>query len=252
MVRTAVVVLALASCTAAAPAPAPSLAGQAWEILTIDGQPFEAALGEEPTPGRLTFAGYSYSAYAGCNAMGGLYAQRGNRLLTYPGPQTAMACFGRRGEQEGLVDLILRAGPRIAGTETRVTLSHNGRTLQLERTARRGPLIDPPAPWQGGALAGKRFSMHTIDGDSLNRRPAPELAFGHGTVAVRNLCGKSFTAAYKQDGGTVTFNGPNAGCLGGLFAKRSLSVVQGPNGELLLAGDDHWLAGDNLRRDRPK
>jgi hypothetical protein len=32
----------------------------------------------------------------------------------------------------------------------------------------------------------------------------------------------------------------------------TLTTASGPNGELLLAGEGHWLAGDNLRRDRPK
>jgi heat shock protein HslJ len=69
------------------------LAGSAWRIATIDGTPVVGRRGDdgEDTTPRFAFGWRSYGGNAGCNALGGLYAQVGDRLYTMPGPQTAMA-----------------------------------------------------------------------------------------------------------------------------------------------------------------
>lgn len=249
MARILIAALALVGSTAAAPVPAPAapaLAGSYWEIETLDGKPLEpGSEGERPA---LAFADRSYSAYAGCNAMGGLYAQRARRLYTLVGPQTQMGCEGARGRQERLVSLIVQQAPTIAGNAERITLRSGVRSLGLRRKAAPRPLTDAPEAWQGTALAGKTFEMPWIDGDPLNRTPFPRLSFAARTATVAGLCGKTQTIRYRQGRGTVTFENGPAACLGG----QTLATVSGPNGELLLAGDDRWLGGNNVRRNRPK
>lgn len=257
MDRTVIAALALAlfGCGAAAPAPSPAaqaqgLAGSHWLIEAIDGkQPEPGHDGAKPA---LTFAGRSYAAYAGCNAMGGLYARRDERLYTLVGPSTAMACGGARGRQEEIVGRVLQQAPWIAGKGDRVTLRSGSHALTLRRASPPHPIVDVPEAWQGAGLAGQSFDMSWIDGDSLNRRPAPRLSFADRRLRIENLCGATVYASYRAQRGEVTVEGAPRDCLNGFFAGRTLSAVSGPNGELLLAGGGHWLGGDNIRRDRPK
>ena len=255
MKRTLIAALALAGCTAAAPAPAPTaapaLAGSWWAIESIDGRALEAA----PEDGRpyLALVKRSYSIYAGCNGMGGLYAYRGGRMYTLPGPQTAMACGGRRGEQEAVVNAVMYASPAVAGSGERLTLKAKGRTIALRRVEPPRQFDEVPEAWQGATLAGQAFELSRVDGDPLNRTPFPRLTFAAKTATLSHLCGRPQVLRYRQtSGGEVFLDGGPQSCLGGMFAGKTLSMVSGPNGELLLAGDGHWLGGDNIRRDRPK
>lgn len=184
--------------------------------------------------------------------MGGLYAQRGARIYTLPGPQTAMGCNSALGRQENIVDLILRQGPSMTGSGDRLTLRSGVRTLGLRRAPLSRPPEDSPEAWQGTTLAGQTFEMIWIDGDPLDRRPAPRFEFADRTVRITDLCGTTQSLRYTQAKASVTFEGGPANCLGGALAGETLTTVSGPNGELLLAGDGHWLGGDNVRRDRPK
>lgn len=252
MNRIALAAIALAGCTAAAPAPsrvAPTLASSTWAIESIDGKAVEAGA-EGDRPG-LSFAARGYSAYAGCNAMGGLYAQRGTRLYTLTGVQTAMGCGGARGQQERIVALVLQQAPAISGNANRVTLRSGSRSLGLRRVAPSRPYADDPEAWQGSALAGQAFEMTWVDGNSLSRRPAPRLDFAARTVTISHLCGNRQTVRYRQSKGGLVLEGGTDSCMAKLGG-RALTTVSGPNGELLLAGNGHWLGGHNTRRDRPK
>lgn len=253
------VLAALTGCVAAAPTPdqsqnAPVLAGNGYRVAAVDGrtpQFVEEDVGKPRTP-RFQFGARSYGGTSGCNFMGGLQVQRGARLYTYPGAQTQMACGGALGAQEAAVDVLFRAAPTIRRDGEAVILSGAGRTLRLVREPDQLPVQDAPEAWQGTRLAGQRFEMHQIDGDSLNRRPAPLLAFAARSATLTHVCPKPVSGSYVQGPGTlrITLKAPCPG------AQRqfagTLSTVSGPNGELLLAGQGHWLAGDNLRRDRPK
>lgn len=256
MIRTLFASLALFGCTAAAPssvAPAdvPALAGSWWEIESIDGRPLETAPegGDKPY---LALVQRSYNAYAGCNWIGGLYAQRGDRVYTVPGPQTAMGCSGQRAAQEAAVNAVMFASPVVSGSGDRLELKAVGRTIALHRAQAPRLLEEVPEAWQGTRLARQSFDLSRIDGDPLNRTPFPRIDFAATTATLRGLDGAVTTLGYRQDGNTVTFSGGKRDRLGDFFDGATLDIVSGPNGEILLAGDGHWLAGENVRRDRPK
>jgi len=249
--------VALAGCSAAGPprpVPAsPPLEGN-WRVASVDGKaPLSVGedAGEQRTP-RFGFGERSYGGTSGCNFMGGLKIERGERLYTYPGPQTQMACMGPLGAQEAAIDVLFRSSPTIARDGEAVVLTGAGHALRLVREPDSAPVQDPPEAWQGTRLAGQSFELHQIDGDSLNRRPAPLLRFGERTATLSNLCPRPVSGAYVQGPSNlrIVFN-PSCPAAQRHFA-GTLTSVSGPNGELLLAGDGHWLAGDNLRRDRPK
>jgi hypothetical protein len=185
--------------------------------------------------------------------MGGLYALRGGRIYTLPGPQTAMACGGARGAQEAAVNAVMYGAPVVTGRGDRLTLRAKGRPLALRRVPPPRPLAEVPEAWQGPGLAGQTFEMNRVDGDPLNRSPSPRLAFKARTVTLSHLCGPPQVLQYRQaSADAVIISGGRKNCLGGLFAGAALAMASGPNGELLLAGQGHWLGGENIRRDRPK
>ena len=124
--------------------------------------------------------------------------------------------------------------------------------MRLVREAAVAPAQDPPEAWQGPGVVGQRYELHQFDGDWLNRRPAPVLDFGKGKVTLSHLCPRPVSGPYVPEGRTlhIAFFEPCEAAL--RYFRLSLSTVSGPNGELLLASKEHWIAGDNVRRDRPK
>ncbi len=258
MSRTIIACLALAACTATT-LPPPSvettepLSGH-WRIVEIDGRTptmVEEDAGEPRTP-RFWFGDRSYGGTSGCNFLGGLNVERSGRLFTYPGPQTQMGCGGALGEQEGAIDGLFRAAPTIARSGEAAVLSGGGHTMRLVADIGGTPAEDPPEAWQGAGVANQRFELHQFDGDSLNRRPAPKLVFGDGSATLTGLCPTPIAGPFQElrGGLRLAFAAPCAAAA--KYFSETLSTVSGPNGELLLAGESHWIAGDNQRRDRPK
>ena len=253
------VLAAVPGCVAAAPTPnspidPPVLAGNAYRVIAVDGRAphfVEEDVGRPRIP-RFGFGQRSYGGTSGCNFMGGLQVQRGSRLYTYPGPQTQMGCMGPLGEQEKAIDVLFRAAPTIARDGGAVVLSGANHTLRLEPDPAAAAPRDAPEAWQGVRLAGQSFELISFDGASLSRRPASRLTFSARTATLTGLCANSVNGGYVEGAGTLSITWANPSCLGARFPRGTLSQVSGPNGELLFAGDGHWVAGDNLRRDRPK
>ena len=252
LIRSVFVSLALVGCSAAAP-PAPVLAGSQWVIRTIDDRPLESApIDGVPRTPHLSFGARSYGGHAGCNALGGLFVERGGRVYTYPGPQTAMGCGGRRADQEAALDATLRAAPSVSREGDAVVLAGGGHRLRLARAEQLGPVLDPPQAWQGTAVAGQRFEARMIDGAWRTAGPQRMLRFTASTVTAVGFCPTAVTARYTQREGSIAFAFAATPCPQLAAFAGDRAAVSGPNGELLLGGNGHWLALDNLRRDRPK
>jgi heat shock protein HslJ len=236
----------------AADSPQP-LAGH-WRIAEIDGRAplhVDEDAGKPRTP-RFSFGERSYGGTSGCNFLGGLKIERDGRLYTYPGPQTQMACVGPLGDQETAIDALFRSAPAIAHTDGAVILTGGGHTMRLVAEESTIPVEDAPEAWQGPGVVGQRYELHQFDGDSLNRRPAPRIEFEKGKVTLTHLCPKPVSGPYVPEGKTLHIALFDACDTALKYFSKSLTTVSGPNGELLLAGPGHWIAGDNLRRDRPK
>lgn len=254
--KTSILALAaFAVCTASAP-PAespPPLAGN-WRIVEVDGRAvlhIDEDAGKPRTP-RFWFGARSYGGTSGCNFMGGLKIERDGRLYTYPGPQTQMGCFGPLGDQESAIDALFRSAPTVAHADGAVVLTGGGHSMRLVAEDGGIPGEDPPEAWQGRSVVGQRYELHQFDGDSLNHRPAPRIEFGNGKVTLTHVCPKPVFGPYVPEGKTLHIALFDACEMALEYFSKPLATVSGPNGELLLASDRHWIAGDNLRRDRPK
>lgn len=72
------------------PAGGPSLEGTIWQVTELHGEPF-AVPGDRPFFLRLRRDG-RFSAYAGCNALGGTYSRDGSTLRVGPFDSLTIIC----------------------------------------------------------------------------------------------------------------------------------------------------------------
>jgi heat shock protein HslJ len=256
----------LAGSAAAADSPSLLLAGSTWEVVAIDGRSVEPPHSDDGRRRVPAFAigERSYGGNAGCNALGGLYAQVGERLYTMPGPQTAMACGGARGAQEDAANAIFNASPTVEHAGDTVELTGGGHTMRLRKAGPAGN-VDPPTAWQAPGLSGQTYLIQAVNGQPtagkrLGSRAPPRLSFAPGKVTMRLDCPKPSSGPFVEDpthlyAALLSPVCRTPGARDGAMA-RILSadprVVSGPNGELLLASRHGWAILWNQRRDRPK
>jgi len=241
------------------------LAGSTWRIAAIDGTPVVGRRGDdgEDTAPRFAFGWRSYGGNAGCNALGGLYAQVGDRLYTMPGPQTAMACGSPHGDQEAAANAIFAASPAVTRDGETIRLSGGGHAMDLVRIGAAPRNVDPPTAWQGTALSGQSFAIHEVDGartDGMRLwKTPPRLRFGNSEVTMALDCPKPAKGAFVQSSEHLHVALLAPGCRTEARDRRLAEilgadprVVSGPNGELLLASAKGWAILWNERHDRPK
>jgi heat shock protein HslJ len=259
----------LAACSSQAPAtdlvPSP-LAGGVWQVVSIDGQPVEPPHSDDnrsrlPT---FTFGSRTYGGNAGCNALGGYYAQVDDRLYTMPGPQTAMACAGARMTQEESANAIFYASPTVTRAADTMALTGGGHRVELRRIGDAGNVDDPTA-WQAPTVARQSYVIHEVngvrtDGKVLWSDNAPELSFGDTEVTMKLDCPGSVSGRFNLGTEHVLVSALGPVCSGPGTRDAALAAiladgprtVSGPNGELLLASPAGWAILWNERRDRPK
>jgi len=242
------------------------LAGATWQVVAIDGQAVEPPHGDDSRT-RLpsfTFGYRTYGGNAGCNALGGYYAQVDARLYTMPGPQTAMGCGGARAAQEDAANAVFRASPTVTRDVDDLVLDGGGHRMTLRRIAAAENADDPTA-WQGAGVAGQSYVIHEVngvrtEGSALWGRNPPELRFDDRTVTMRLDCfgsargdftlGTEFVSVERMGVPCVT-PGTRDAALAAIL-ESDPRTVSGPNGELLLASRTGWAILWNERRDRPK
>lgn len=242
------------------------LAGSTWQVVAIDGQAVEPPHSDDERA-RLpafTFGYRSYGGNAGCNALGGLYAQVDARFYTMPGAQTAMACGGARGAQENAANAIFDASPTVTRAGDTAELAGGGHTMSLRLIGAAG-VDDPPAAWQAPGLEGQSYAVHAVnglrtDGKRLFGKTPPRMRFAKGKATSRLDCAGEMTGFFLQSTEHLhaaffppVCSRPDA--RDAAFAQiigADPRVVSGPNGELLLASRKGWAILWNERRDRPK
>jgi heat shock protein HslJ len=263
MFRYAPLLLAAACSSApsqpAAPEPAsPGLLGQ-WRIVALNGR--DPVVSREGRPPVLTFDENGYGGYAGCNGFGGQGLVHEGRFFGGFAMSTAMACGDPFDGQERAVQRLLGSAPRIEWRSAeRVILAAPNQRLELERTGSlpQGRSVTPAIPmvgtaWSFGALDGKAIEMPgarsgptlTVEGDRFTLETPCLTAEGSwtqaGTGAVTLAPDRSNPRACnpasrgQSEAWAQAMRGP-------------LRYVNGPNGEILLAGGGHWMIGDLVRR----
>lgn len=242
------------------------LAGATWQVVSIDGQAVEPPHSDDDRARlpQFTFGYRTYGGNAGCNALGGYYAQVDERLYTMPGPQTAMGCGGARAAQETAANAIFHASPAVTREDDTVRLKGGGHTMELRRIAA-AEHADDPAAWQAPSFAGQSYVVHAVnglrtDGKALWSNDPPEVRFTDSQVTMRLDCPASATGSFNLNSEFVTVDGLVPACSIAGTRDAALAAilngdprtVSGPNGELLLAGRTGWAILWNERRDRPK
>jgi heat shock protein HslJ len=241
------------------------LAAATWQVVAIDGQPVEPPHSDDnrARPPAFTFGHRTYGGTAGCNSLGGYYAQIDARLYTMPGPQTAMGCSGARGAQEDAANAIFNASPTVTRQGETAVLEGGGHRMELRWLAL-AENADDPAAWQGSSLGGQSYIIHEVngartDGRRLAGRNPPRLRFGSGEITMDLDCPKPSRGVYLDNTEhlyaalitppceTEARDAEMARIIGADPRK-----VSGPNGELLLASRMGWAILWNERRDRPK
>jgi heat shock protein HslJ len=274
--RLALTALAVAACSApsqadssqagagsAAPAAStperPSLYGR-WRILEVDGRPAQVHAGDTPRQPEVGFGPGGYGGGGVCNGFGGVGLLVGDRWFAESPTATQMACGGEVGRQEETLFSVLSGGPTVTweGPDTAVLRTGKGvlRLRRLEPLPDR-PAVPAPEPM---LMAGTRWDLYVLDAavvDGPARSGGARLGFEADRWTLETACGAR-SGAYRQEEGAVRLEAgaaTNRPCSPDQ-ARRSealaraltgrLAYVVGFNGELVLAGTEHWAAG---RRD---
>ncbi|TFI56949.1 META domain-containing protein [Sphingomonas parva] len=242
---------------AEAPAPpaAPSLFGR-WTIEAVNGAPARPLQGAERP--YVTFSPRSYGGSSGCNHFGGNGLWVGDRWFAEAPMATAMGC-GALTAQEDAVFKVLSGGPVVTweGEDVALLTAATG-TMRLRRDAAPAPPSEAEAsPMR---LAGTRWDLHAVDGKGIDlpgqTRPA-RLTFEADQWTLATPCA-SVSGRWRQEAGAVALEpgsradracgsaltAPSEALIGAVAGRLAYTV--GLNGELVLAGGDHWIVG---RRD---
>ena len=232
---------------------APLLAGT-WRIAAIDGAP--PASGTEPG---IAFGPRSYSGGTGCNGFQGHYLAHHRRFFTGRTIQTQMGC-GALTTQERRIIALLDSAPAIAraGDGELALVDRQGRLL-LHRT---GTTASPPQGrfWTGVPL---QAELTMLDGQSLRERytdPETRLRVTAQRFDIYTGCAR-LGGIWRRRGPGIEFltdpEEPPKGACGGALVERlqtfmrfmngQARVLIGPSGELIIAGEEHWLTGRVLR-----
>lgn len=249
LVDAAVVVLVAMLAAGCSSAVAPSASP-----TTVDGHTYlsTAVDGVSLVPGtrvRLTFAGDSLTATAGCNTMGGPYAIDGHRLATGQLSMTEMGCDPRRQQQDAWL-------ARLLGD---ATVEFRGDTLTISDGRVRLTLLDEQVATPDQPLEGTSWVLDGIrSGDAVSSVPTGVTAAIQilgGLVQVNAGCNTRTGTAVASAGATpptITFGAiavTKLACEPGAMAVETaiLSILDGTVGysidadRLTLTKADHGL-----------
>ncbi len=237
----------------------PLLSGN-WRITAIDGQPPIANAGS-----RLAFGATGYSGSAGCNSMQGYYLAHSRRFFSAPPMQTEMACVGPVAAQEELVARILVSGPRLAssGAAEIEILSEVG-SLRLRRDGET-EWAPEGRSWSGEPLEAELTMIGGVALQNHYSEPVTRLELTPGRFQIVTGCGR-IGGIWRQRRSALEFFSdaepePSGECAGALGRRHPefMRMFNGParaqigaSGELLIAGEQLWLAGRVTRPSRRK
>jgi heat shock protein HslJ len=226
-----------------------------WRILSIDGRPPAVTTEGERAP-VISIDSYSLGGSVGCNSFGGLGLLADGRFAIHSWGGTAMGCHGLLGEQEQAISLLFFARPRaLMVGPRRLRIVSDAHGLELERL---GPNREPRVPAGPVDLANTNWRVVMMDGQEASVDPlARTLRFGSGTWQGTVSCA-TLSGTWRRDGDRIIVGReiatteqlcpPQLARIDAAFADLMRSNPRhlvGPNGEFLLAGGGHALAGGN-------
>jgi heat shock protein HslJ len=226
---------------------APLLAG-AWRIVALDG----AAPAREP---RIAFGPTGYSGGTGCNSMQGHYLAHGRRFFAAPPIRTEMGCAEPLRSQEERIAALLAAAPRIAlGGDGDIALVDASGSLRLRREAPAAPFSPSGRVWTGAPqLTAQLASLGNVPLQVRYDDPEVRLRLSPRRWAIESGCGR-FGGVWRPEEagafGLFTDPGPDTRSPCAARYERLLRffngrarILVGESGELLIAGEETFLAG---------
>jgi heat shock protein HslJ len=223
-----------------------------WRIVAIDEAP---PAGEGPL--QVEFGPSDYSGTTGCNSFQGVYIAHSRRFFSDPPIRTQRACGGPLDAQEKRIAGLLANGPRVAfAGNGDILLVDEGGSLRLSRQTAAGSSPPVGRLWRGEPLEAE---LIRLDGRPLQSRPSDpvtRLRLSAQRFDINTGCGR-FGGIWRVRSGELEFltdpePPPEGACAGALAERLSTfsrlfngraQVLIGPNGELILAGEQHWLTG---------
>ncbi|MBS7670936.1 META domain-containing protein [Croceicoccus gelatinilyticus] len=243
--------------------PAPEDITGRWRITSIDGETLPVS-GNEPY---LAFSTDAAGGSVGCNHFGGttLYAQ--GRIAAHSWGGDAMACMEPLGKWENAIAELFRAHPQVKLTGDRLRLKAGDHEIELTREDGAQPLDRSPDPMRipvadpvAQDLANTEWTIRALDGDTASSSPIDRhLRVYEETWQGLASCATLF-GTYRRQGNRLIVEGDIAGTeqncppeyatQDDAFAalmRADPHYLVGPNGELIIAGDEHVLTGDRVR-----
>jgi heat shock protein HslJ len=233
---------------------APLLAGS-WRIVAIDGA--APAAGSAP---RIAFGPSGHSGSAGCNSFQSYHLAHARRLFAPSPVATEMGC-GPLAAQEARVLGLLAGAPRIARAgDDGIALVDARGGLRLQRE---GAAAWAPAGrlWTGTPLQAELTMLDGVPLQAHYSRPVVRLRLSAQRFDIASGCGR-IGGIWRRPRGpsgpgeiellTDAEPPPDGACAGALSSRlpafmRLLNgqarILIGASGELILAGDRHWLVG---------
>ncbi|HZF93371.1 MAG TPA: META domain-containing protein [Allosphingosinicella sp.] len=236
---------------------APLLAGS-WRIVALDGA--------EPLrePG-IAFGPSGFSGSTGCNLMQGHYLAHARRVFAAPPMRTEIGCPGPLRTQEERIASLLTAAPRIAlAGEGEIALVDSAGSLRLRREAGTAPSSPAGRPWTGTPLPAELTMLGSTPLQARYSDPATRLRLSAQRWDIETGCGRLGGVWRREEAGAIGFftdaePDPRGACAGALAARlrdfRRLfngraRILIGESGELLIAGEESFLAGRVVRTPR--
>jgi heat shock protein HslJ len=229
---------------------APLLAGD-WRIVAIDG----AAPAREPS---IAFGPLGFAGGTGCNSMQGHYLAHGRRFLAPPPIRTEIGCAEPLRSQEERIAGLLAGAPRIAlAGEGEIALVDHRGSLRLRRAGAAPAGLPGGRIWTGTPLRAELILSGPVPLQAHYSEPATHIRFSPRRWDIDSGCARFGGVWRREEAGAVGLftdpePDPGAGCsrlfdtrieeLKRFFNGRARILV-GESGELLIAGEEQWLAG---------
>ena len=234
-----------------------------WQVVSIAGEALPTAESEP----YLAFSADAAGGSVGCNGFGGtaLYAE--GRFAVHSWGGTAIACIEPLATWEKAIAELFRAYPHVRLSGNRLRLSAGDHAIELTREDGTQPLNRSPDPMRipvsdpvSQDLANTEWTIRALDGETASSSPGDRhLRFYADTWQGLASCATLF-GTYRADGNRLSvddeISATEQNCredhaaLDTAFAELMRDdphYLIGPNGELIIAGEDHVLTGDRAR-----
>ncbi len=229
-----------------------------WNIESINGvvvKPAQAGSEMFGIP-RVNFWQSGFGIATGCNGYGGNGLLRDNRYYTAPGPITLVGCPTLQA-QEDTITKAMRAAPRVSfEVNGKLRLESKDVIMILAKDSIASASLPRTTTAPQFLLAGTSWQIAVIDSEYQRPRSQKEtrpLVFEADTWSSKPAC-TTISGSWEQRGQVAEVRGeiisteqacpPKEAAIDTIVTQileANPTFTNNANGELLLAGDGHWL-----------